>query len=58
MRVALEKRGVKYFIGAFVDGLGVPKSKIVPIGALESAAGGSELYTVGALEAMGRTRAQ
>ncbi len=53
LRVSLEKRGVKYFIGAFVDGLGVPKSKIVPIGSLASAAKGSELYTVGALEAMG-----
>jgi glutamine synthetase len=49
----LEKAGVKYFIGAYVDGLGVPKSKIVPLSALESAAKGSELYTVGALEAMG-----
>jgi glutamine synthetase len=53
LQASLTKQGVKYFIGAFVDGLGVPKSKIVPIGSLASAAKGSELYTVGALEAMG-----
>jgi glutamine synthetase len=50
---SLRSQGVKYFIGAFVDGLGIPKSKIVPIDAFASAAGGSELYTVGAMEAMG-----
>jgi glutamine synthetase len=53
LQESLEQRGVKYFIGAYVDGLGVPKSKIVPLKSLGSAAGGSELYTVGALEAMG-----
>jgi glutamine synthetase len=51
--VALRNRGVKYFIGAFVDGLGIPKSKIVPMESFASAVGGSELYTVGAMEAMG-----
>ncbi len=53
LQAALAKKGVQYFIGAYVDGLGVPKSKFVPIDSLEDAAGGSELYTVGALEAMG-----
>ena len=53
LQKTLASDGVKYFIGAYVDGLGVPKSKIVPIGALPAAARGSELYTVGALEAMG-----
>jgi len=49
----LKQQGVEYFFGAYVDGLGVPKSKCVPIEHLEDAASGSELYTVGALEAMG-----
>ncbi len=49
----LKAAGVSYFFGAYVDGLGVPKSKCVPIDHLEKAASGSELYTVGALEAMG-----
>jgi glutamine synthetase len=49
----LNNQGVMYFFGAYVDGLGVPKSKCVHINHLEAAAGGSELYTVGALEAMG-----
>jgi len=53
LKKALTKQGVRYFFGAYVDGLGVPKSKCVPIDHLESAAAGSELYTVGALEAMG-----
>lgn len=53
LKKSLKDHGVKYFIGAFVDGLGVPKSKIVPIDALHKAAAGSELYTVGAMEAMG-----
>jgi glutamine synthetase len=49
----LTSQGVQYFFGAYVDGLGVPKSKAVPIDCLDKAAAGSELYTVGALEAMG-----
>jgi len=49
----LIEKGVRYFLGAYVDGLGVPKSKVVPIEKLPDAASGSELYTVGALEAMG-----
>src|SRR5437870_6577086 len=53
LRDELKSRGVKYFFGAYVDIHGVPKSKCVPIDHLESALGGSELYTVGALEGMG-----
>jgi glutamine synthetase len=53
LQEALKNKGVKYFLGAYVDGLGVPKSKVVPIDALQNAARGSELYTVGAMEAMG-----
>lgn len=53
MKAKLKKQGVKYFFGAYVDGLGVPKSKCVPIDYLEKAIAGSELYTVGALELMG-----
>ncbi len=52
-QISLAQQGVKFFIGAFVDGLGVPKSKIVPLKSLGSAVAGSELYTVGALEALG-----
>ena len=53
LKVRLKNQGVEYFLGAYVDGLGVPKSKAVPIDVLEKAAAGSELYTVGAMEAMG-----
>lgn len=53
LKKKLKAEGVQYFFGAYVDGLGVPKSKAVPIDYLEKAAEGSELYTVGALEAMG-----
>jgi glutamine synthetase len=53
LKRTLKDQGVKYFFGAYVDGLGVPKSKCVPIDHLADAIGGSELYTVGALEAMG-----
>ncbi|MCP4329243.1 MAG: hypothetical protein GY791_12485 [Alphaproteobacteria bacterium] len=49
----LRTDGVRYFFGAYVDGLGVPKSKCVPLAHFADAAEGSELYTVGALEAMG-----
>jgi glutamine synthetase len=53
LKQRLKEQGVKYFFGAYVDIHGVPKSKAVPIDHLESALGGSELYTVGALEGMG-----
>jgi glutamine synthetase len=53
LRQQLMSSGVKYFFGAYTDVHGVPKSKCVPIEHLADAAGGSELYTVGALEGMG-----
>jgi glutamine synthetase len=53
VRERLRDQGVRYLFGAYVDAHGVPKSKCVPIEHLESAAAGSELYTVGALEGMG-----
>ncbi len=53
LKRSLQAAGVRYFFGAYVDGLGVPKSKCVPIEHLSDALRGSELYTVGALELMG-----
>lgn len=53
LKERLKGEGVEYFFGAYVDGLGVPKSKCVPLAHLGDAAAGSELYTVGAMEAMG-----
>ena len=53
LRDDLIARGVKYVFGFYVDILGVPKSKCVPVEFLPSMAKGSELYTVGALEGMG-----
>ena len=50
---ALKAEGVQYLFGAYVDILGVPKSKCVPIDHFEAMVRGSELYTVGALEGMG-----
>jgi glutamine synthetase len=50
-RRRLEAAGVRYVFGAYTDLNGVPKSKCVPIGHFEAMAAGSELYTVGALEA-------
>ena len=53
LRDRLSEEGVRYVFGAYVDIHGVPKSKCVPVRHLEDMAGGSELYTVGALEGMG-----
>jgi glutamine synthetase len=53
LQETLAGRGVKYLFGSYVDMLGIPKSKAVPLAHLEDMAGGSELYTVGALEGMG-----
>ncbi|MDP3966981.1 MAG: hypothetical protein Q8Q02_01770 [Nocardioides sp.] len=53
LRDDLTARGVKYVFGFYVDIHGIPKSKCVPIECLPQMAGGSELYTVGALEGMG-----
>ena len=52
-KAELDAAGVQYLFGAYVDLLGVAKSKCVPIGHFEDMAAGSELYTVGALEGMG-----
>lgn len=49
----LIERGVTTLFGAYVDIHGVPKSKAVPIDHFDDYVGGSELYTVGALEGMG-----
>jgi glutamine synthetase len=53
-RRRLEAAGVRWVFGAYTDLDGVPKSKCVPISHFESMARGSELYTVGALEGMGK----
>lgn len=53
LRESLAAQGVKYFFGAYTDLHGVAKSKAVPLSHLDNALGGSELYTVGALEGMG-----
>ena len=53
-RRRLEAAGVRYVFGAYTDLNGVPKSKCVPLAHFEDMAAGSELYTVGALEGMGK----
>jgi len=50
----LAEAGVRYFFGTYTDIHGVPKSKCVPLSHLADAAEGSEKYTVGALEGMGK----
>ena len=50
----LADEGVRYVFGAYTDLHGVPKSKCVPIEHFEDMARGSELYTVGALDGMGK----
>jgi glutamine synthetase len=50
----LQKRGVKYCIGAYVDIHGIPKAKVVPLGHLEQMAHGSERYTGYALDGLGQ----
>ena len=54
MRRDLEKRGVKYCIGAYVDIHGVPKGKTVPLPHLAHMAEGSERYTGYALDGLGQ----
>ncbi|MEM9017946.1 MAG: glutamine synthetase [Verrucomicrobiota bacterium] len=49
----LASEGVKYLLSTYVDVHGVPKAKVNPIECLEKMAGGSELFTVGAMEGMG-----
>jgi glutamine synthetase len=45
--------GVAYCFASYVDVHGIPKGKVVPIQCFEKMCGGSELYTVGALDGMG-----
>ena len=54
VQTALQEKGVKYCIGAYVDIHGVPKAKIVPLAHLEHMAHGSELYTGYALDGLGQ----
>lgn len=53
LRERLGEQGVEFLFGAYVDIFGVPKSKCVPLSWIKQMAGGSERYTVGALEGMG-----
>jgi glutamine synthetase len=53
MKKELEDAGVAYCYASYVDIHGVPKAKCVPIGKFEKMCGGSELFTVGAMEGMG-----
>ena len=54
IRAALEAKGVKYCLPAYVDVHGIPKSKSVPIAHFERAFRGSELFTGAALEGLGQ----
>ena len=53
LKARLESAGVEFVFAAYVDVHGVPKAKCVPIRQFEEMCGGSELYTVGAVEGMG-----
>lgn len=53
-KVALQKRGVEYCIGAYVDIHGVPKAKVVPIDHFVHMAHGSERFTGYALDGLGQ----
>ena len=55
LKANLERRGVKYVVGAYVDIHGVPKGKFVPISHFEHFAAGSELYTGYALDGLGQS---
>lgn len=55
VRAALEKAGVKYVTGSYVDIHGVPKGKVVPLSHFENFARGSELYTGYALDGLGQS---
>lgn len=54
LRMNLEAKGVEYCLPAYVDIHGVPKCKAVPIGHLDRAVRGSELFTGAALEGVGQ----
>lgn len=49
----LKSEGVEYCYASYVDVHGVSKTKCVPIAHFNDMVGGSELFTVGALEGMG-----
>lgn len=49
----LEAAGVQYCYASYVDIHGVPKAKCTPIDKFEKMCGGSELFTVGAMDGMG-----
>jgi len=49
----LASEGVEYCYASYVDVHGVSKAKCVPVSHLAQMMGGSELFTVGALEGMG-----
>jgi len=53
LKVDLKAAGVEYLLSSYVDIHGIPKAKVNPIDCLEKMAGGSELFTVGAMEGMG-----
>ena len=55
IRQDLIAKGVKYCVGAYVDLLGVPKGKVVPVGHFDDFARGSELYTGYALDGLGQS---
>ena len=50
----LQKKGVKYCMGNYVDIHGIPKGKVVPLSHLHHMAHGSELYTGYALDGLGQ----
>ena len=53
LKADLAAKGVQYLLSTYVDIHGVPKAKVNPIECLDKMAGGSELFTVGAMEGMG-----
>ena len=53
MKRELIGRGVEYCLATYVDVHGAAKAKTIPIASFEKMAGGSELFTVGAMEGHG-----
>lgn len=53
LKADLKTSGVQYLLSSYVDIHGIPKAKVNPVEYLEKMAGGSELFTVGAMEGMG-----
>ena len=49
----LREQGVEYCFASYVDVHGISKAKCVPLSHFKEMAGGSELFTVGALDGMG-----